>query len=178
MIDLSTSLGSAVVKGVEGGHVRVVLPTGEEARARLALAVPYRPVEGDEVLVVGQEPDAWFVIGVLRGSARTTWSIPGSLTIEAQGGVRIASGRGIVLEAESVEAVAKRVTLRAGRLELLAQRVVERARDAFRWFTGLHQVRARRARAVADETYTVRAGKASLRATGNMKIDGKQIDLG
>src|SRR5262245_54816146 len=74
MFETAVFLGPARVLAEDGktGRVQVALPDGDEVWARLALAVPYHPAVGDEVLVICQEmPDA-YVIGVLRGHGTTT----------------------------------------------------------------------------------------------------------
>ncbi len=61
-------LGPARVLRAGAGRVAARLDDGREVDARLALACPYRPTAGDEVLVIGGADH--FVIGVLKGRGR------------------------------------------------------------------------------------------------------------
>lgn len=70
------------------------------------------------------------------------------------------------------------IRLRAGRLEVTAQRVVEKFADAYRWVRGLFQVRAKRERHVVEEDYRVGAERIVERAKRDVKIDGEKINLG
>jgi hypothetical protein len=158
MIDTSTYLGEATVTQLEGppGHVRVELPTGEQSWARLALAVPYRPAVGDELLVIAHEAGRMFAIGLLRGTGETALSVPGDLSIEAGGKLR----------------------LRAPELEISAGRIAQRARQFLSWVSGLFQSKSRRMRLEGEELAHVKGGRAVVTAKGDVRIDGKQIHLG
>lgn len=164
MIGTETTLGPATVVRTEGrpDHVRVKREDGAFVWARLALAVPYRPAVGDEVLVVGSE--RIYVIGLLRGA--------GDLKLEAPDGfIDVVAGRGVRI-------VAPEVSLRAGRLEIVAQRILEKARDAYLWIAELFQLKSRRMRASAESTLDMRAETAYVRAKRDMNIDGRSINLG
>lgn len=69
---ISARPAAVVGPGDDPSHVRVRVaaggPRSRSAVARLALAVPYRPAEGDRVLIAG-EGDELYVIGVLHTSA-------------------------------------------------------------------------------------------------------------
>jgi hypothetical protein len=64
------------------------------------------------------------------------------------------------------------------RLETVANRLLERAKSVFRTVEDLHQLRAGRMRTIAEQSYYLRGGHASLEADDDMKIDGKSIQLG
>lgn len=164
LIGTETVLGPAIVTRTEGrpDHVRVKREGGEFVWARMALAVLYQPAVGDEVLVVGSERA--YVIGVLRGA--------GDLKLEAPDGfIDIVAGRGVRIAAPEV-------SLRAGKLEIIAQRIVEKARDAYVWIAELFQLKSRRVRASAESTLDLRAQTAYVKAKGDMNIDGRSINLG
>lgn len=152
MIETAIQPGPATVTAAEGrkDHVQIVRPDGTRGWARLALAVPYVPKEGDEVLVFGG-----YVIGVLRASGPTEWKFAEALRIESS-----------------------EVTIRAGRIELAARKLVQKARDAFHWVSELLHFRTRRTEISAEASCDVRAGRAEIRAEGDVDIDGKTINLG
>ena len=58
-------LGPASVIRLEGATPICEVPEVGEVRAELALAFPYEPTLGDELLVIGKR-DRYWVIGVLR----------------------------------------------------------------------------------------------------------------
>ena len=180
MIATDTYLGPATI--LETGRsnaARVELPNGTSAWARLALAVPYQPVVGDEVLAITHDGETVYVIGLLRGSGRTTLRVQGDLSIEAPGGRIELKGQAIRLQGEqSVEAAAPDVKLRAGRLDILAHRIVEKARDIYVWVNELFQLKSRRLRAVTDSTMHWKAHRAYFKADTDVNIDGKNINLG
>lgn len=155
MLDTSTRLAPAEVTAVDDRYVDVLLPDGVRARARLALAVPYVPTIGDQVLVI-QEDDARYVIGVLDRA--------GDLRI------RVPSGR-LVLEGESVE-------IRAGVLHLLAERMFQKARELYQWVAGVLQIRSGRMRTLVDSSYHVKAQRTYVKGEAEVNINGDSINLG
>lgn len=147
-------LGPASATKVEERRVLVAMPDGEKTWARLALTIPYRPAEGDELLVIRHEEGA-YVIGVLDGRGETTLRAPGTLTLEAP-----------------------HVHIKAGKFEVTTQRIVEKARDVYRWISGIFQVKAGRMRTAVQEDYHLRAGTATVQAREDVNVDGKSINLG
>lgn len=65
-----------------------------------------------------------------------------------------------------------------GRVETVAERVVERARTALRRVEELSELAAGRIRNVASGAMVLEAGHASLEAKDEVRIDGKHINLG
>lgn len=155
MLESATRLIPAEVMAVDDRHVDVLLPDGVSGRARLALAVPYVPTVGDQVLVI-QEDDARYVIGVLERA--------GDLRI------RVPSGR-LVLESDSVE-------IRAGTLELLAERMFQKARELYQWVAGVFQIRSGRMRTLVDSSYHVKAQRTYVKGDAEVNINGDSINLG
>jgi hypothetical protein len=182
ILDTSSYLGPAriVTPATRPGFVQVALPDDDLLWARLALAVPYSPAEGDEVLVIFSDLADAYVIGVLRGTGTTTLRVPGDLALEApHGSVRIRAGDGIQLTAtRSLEASARRATFRFARLNVLATTLVERVGSLFTWVTGLIQSRSRRSRTIVEEGWLVRAGRGHVKTTDNIHIAGKTVHLG
>jgi hypothetical protein len=179
---LALYLGPARVLQGPGrpGYVQVARPDAEVLWARLALATPYSPAVGDEVLVICEDPEQAYVIGVLQGSGATAWRVPGDLRLEAPNGrVRISAGRGIDLAAEeSIDLAAPRGTIRFVRLNILVTTLVQRLHNGFAWATGLLQTKSRRARAITEEGWLLRADRAHVKTTENVHINGKTIHLG
>jgi len=181
MIDTASYLGPATVTRSEGrpGWVEVRLPGVDPAWARLAFSLPYRPSPGDELLVIRQDSDAVYAIGVLRAAESTTIRIAGDLSFEAQGTIRFESAKSVAIRSgDRIEAEAPEVVLRAGRLELVARRAIQRFNDSYTWLKGLFQVKCRRYRAVADEGLLVKSGRTHLKSEGDVSIDGRTIHLG
>ena len=182
ILDTTLYLGPAEVTTPAGkpGFLEVQLPDGETCWARLALAIPYSPARSDEVLLIRQEHDSAYVIGVLRGSGTTTLRVPGDLNLDApNGAVRLRAGTTLQLKAtDAVEITSRRATVKVARFSLVATTLVQRVTSAYTWATGLVQSKSRRLRQVAEEGWLVRAGRAHLKTTDNVHINGKTIHLG
>lgn len=162
-------LGPATVIAVVGELVMLATPAGE-FEAELALAFPYRPVQGDIVLTIGEEGNAW-VIGVIRGSGLTEFSVPGDMRIEARGRISISGERGLALRAPRME-------LRADRLEVTAQAIVERSLRSYRWVKNAMQVTAGRLRTLVQGQATLHARRIVEQAEKDVLVDGERINLG
>ncbi len=172
MIDTTTIFGPATVENVRGKRIAVRLPDGVEAQARLAVAFPYSPACGDRVLVIGQDFEEIYVIGVLEGRGKTVFRVPGDLELEApDGSITLKSGK-------SVEIEAPYTALRAGRLDIVAGRILEKARNVYSWISGLLQVKSRRIRTTAEDSFHIRGGRTTIKARTRVSIDGREIHLG
>ena len=182
MLETAIYLGPARVLERAGrpGHIQVALADDEVLWARLALAAPYSPAPGDEVLVICQDMPEAYVIGVLRGSGSTTWRVPGDLKLEApRGQVIIIAGKSVKLRSgEAMEIAAPRATFRFRRLNVLVTTMVERLTNLFTWATGLVQSKSRRLRQVTEEGWLVRANRAHIKTQDNIHINGKTVHLG
>jgi hypothetical protein len=146
----------------------------------MAMAVLYSPEPGDEVLVACNEPPHAYVIGVLEGRGTITLRVHADLRLEApRGRVQILAGKSIQVRSEqSLELNAPRATFRFDRLNVLVTTLVQRLTHAFTWATGLVQSKSRRLRWIAEEGWLVRAGRAHVRTTDNIHINGKTVHLG
>jgi hypothetical protein len=163
MIDTATYLGPATaLRNAVGDHVEVSFPTGEQVRARLALAVPFRPSAGDELLVAAQDPDTAYVIGVLRSRGPMKLAAAGDIVIESRGTLSMSAAR---------------VKLTGGVLEIVAGRLLQRARAAYAWIAGLFQLKTQRTRMSAESTWHLDSGRAVLRAKNDVRVNGKTINL-
>ena len=162
MIDTASILGPATVTDATG--LSLVLPDGTRGMAQLALAVPYTPEVGDRVLVIGQEPDELYVIGVLQGTGKTTLKVPGDLDVEAPNGT-------IRFSAPTVE-------IKAEKLNIFTKRILQKAKNVYLWFTGLFEVKSKRMRTQVEETYRLKAERADIRGENEVNINGPSINLG
>jgi hypothetical protein len=169
---LSSSVHLGPARVLETRDNRVLLATEEaKAWALVALAYPYQMAVNDIVLAIGQD-NAWYVIGVLRGTGRTTMTVPADLEISApRGCIELKAAQGIHLYSPGVKIV-------AGLLELVSHRVFERFGNATRWVKDAFQLRAGRVRTVVEADYRVKAGRILQHAQDAVKIDGRKIDLG
>lgn len=70
------------------------------------------------------------------------------------------------------------VSTMAQQLTSTVGRLVQKARDSFRWIEKVDETRAGRVRMKVDERLHVTARDASVLAQGHVKIDGEKIDLG
>ena len=166
----STYLGPAEVRQVADNRIQLEFPD-QLVWAFSALASSYQPVPGDTVLAVGQS-GAWYVIGVLQGSGKTVFTVPGNFEIMApRGTISLTAAKAVHLKSADVKITAKK-------LELVAQSIFERFTDATRWVKQAFQIRAGRVNAVVRSDYRVKAERIIERAEGDVKIDGRKIHLG
>ncbi|MBI4699557.1 MAG: DUF3540 domain-containing protein [Deltaproteobacteria bacterium] len=270
------ALCAAVVLATEADPNRLSLRLvgrrgrGATVSARLALPLPYRPVEGDRLLVASAGPEH-YVVGVVHAAgAPALWLSDGArievregaaelrdpqgqllmryadgqaelcaprgdLTLSApEGRVILRSGMDVQREARrdvtqragrrlavqvgtgvpaqlsiqpkqmrletdrvEVEAktgqavvgtatvVARHISTTAStlaqsveRYELSAQKIVEKARDAFRDVAELLQIRAGRARTLVQDVYALYSRRTVMASKEDTSIDGKRILLG
>jgi hypothetical protein len=147
-------LGPATVSACpQDGRVLAVID-GEERALTLAMAVRYVPEPGDVLLVAADERAAW-AIGVISG----------------RGALRLESARAIEIDSP-------RTTLRGATVELLAERLLTRARSALHQVMDLLHVRAGRSHREVEGSSLEEAGQVGIRAKGPVMIDGTTIHLG
>ena len=60
----------------------------------------------------------------------------------------------------------------------IAQRLVQRVGNAYTWVRELFQIKTRRHRTVADESFLVKTKRARMKSGGDFNINGKTIHLG
>ena len=73
---------------------------------------------------------------------------------------------------------APEVSCEAGKLEVNAERVVERAKEAYREVEGLLQTRSGRSRQIVKDGYQVLAKRVQIAAEEDAALDGKRVLLG
>ena len=168
--DTDTYLGPATVADVAEGRVCVALPEGTRMWALSALGYPYQPSEGDTVLAVSRAEDC-YIIGVLKATGPMCFAAPGDLELQAVGRTTLTAG-------EQVQVTSPTVRIAATRLEMFAQSVVETFGSAARWVKKTLHLRAGKVRNRVDGECSTRAGRITERAKGEVKIDGRKINLG
>lgn len=101
-IRLERYLGPARVVRLEEESVVVVIDGAAVVHATLALAFPYRPVIGDQLLLIGDE-QAFYVIGVLEARGRSDLSCEGGVALRAESGrLRLTGDRGVRVRGKTV----------------------------------------------------------------------------
>jgi hypothetical protein len=167
----SRSLGPAEVLSVGPGYVEVCLEHGAVARAELALATPYEPAIGDQLLVIGDADRHW-VIGVIRGKGRTVLSFDGDVELRSNDGVlRLASGKRVEVESPDV-------AFHVGTLRTVADSVIEHVSSLTQRVRSLLSVHAGQRREIIDGSTTTQAQSSTLLTEGDVKVNGKAIHLG
>jgi len=164
-------LGPAEVLEVRGDEVDVELPDGAAVRARMALAFPYEPAPGDDLLVIGRG-SAHYVIGVLRAAGRTELSFQGDVSLRAAGGsIRIQGDEG-------VEIAGREVRVQARSLHIVAESVVEKLRSLYQRIAGTASVHAEQTHTVVTGTALIQAKSAAIVTEETVTINGRQVHLG
>lgn len=168
-VEAGLYVGPASVRAVEGGTVKLALPSGP-ADAELAVAYPYAPQRGDIVLVLASG-DSTYIVGVLKAIGPTRLDLPGDVVVRAGGRLRLAAGDAVEIESPDVR-------IRADRVETTARAVFERVKDAYRWAQDMVQTTAGRVRTLVSGSATLHAERIVETASKDVKIDGERINLG
>jgi len=102
-VTIDRYLGPARVVRLEQDAVVVVIDSETLVHATMALAFPYRPVIGDQLLVIG-DAHAFFVIGVLEGRGRSGLSNDAGIQLSAENGhLRLVGDKGVRMHGRSVK---------------------------------------------------------------------------
>jgi hypothetical protein len=120
-------------------------------------------VEGERLIVRDARGAVVVVYDAERGTAEIV-APSGDLVLSAPQGK-------IALKANEVECT-------AGRIELRADRIIERARDVYREVEDLLQTRVGRARTIARAAYHLFANRVTVAAEEDAALDGKRVLLG
>lgn len=164
-------LGPAEVVEARGPTLEVELPGGRRVPVTIALALPYAPVAGDILLVIGRG-EAHYVIGVIQGQGRTDLTFHGDVELASLDGKVIVNGqRGVELRGPEVD-------VHAGKLRMVADAVVQRFTSVCQRVTELLSVHARESHALVDEGSFTQAKRAVLQTEETVTINGKEIHLG
>ncbi len=140
-------------------------------------------VEGSEIGLY--RDDGTLVLRYDAERGETVLASPGDLVLEArEGRVRIAGAQleltaaQIVQKTESLVTEAGSIAFSTDRWELRANRLKERARDAFIDVENLMQTRAGQLRTIARRTMQLFAERTSIRSREDTAVDGKRVLLG
>lgn len=164
-------LGPAEVLAVAPDGVDVRLESGATARAVIALAVGYEAAVGDVVLVIGDVERAW-IIGVLSSTGKTSLAVTGDLDLRSlDGAVRISGAKGVEIETPTL-------AMRAAKVSLVAEAVVEHVVSLRQRVRELLSVHAGEQHTVVDGASSTQAERASIVTEQKVTINGKAIYLG
>lgn len=162
-------LGPARVTEVCQNQVQLTFPD-QVVWADLAMGFSYSAVENDIVLAISQG-EQWYVIGVIQGQGKTTFSSAGDIQFLApNGSIRFASNE--------IRLTSRSIAIAAKSLRILSERVSERFQTVSRFVKKLANVHVGELRTRIDSTCRTQAKKIVQQAEHEVKIDGKKIHLG
>ncbi len=163
-------LGPAIVIKTDRRMLMLALPE-ENVWAHNAVSFPYQAEPGDKVLTIGRS-DAFYVIGVLAATGKTTFTAPGDLEFRTpRGKINLVSSEGLNIRTSEMKVVSNHI-------EYVAHSIVEKYENAKCWVRQAFHLRAGSARTVVEGTYKMRAERIVEKAKGEVKIDGDKIHLG
>jgi hypothetical protein len=164
------TLGPAKVVAVDGPRIEVELESGARAPVTMALALPYRPVVGDTLLVIGDERR--YAIGVIEGRGRTELTTEGDLHLHAtNGALTLGADRGVRVLGPGLEVLVERFAV-------TASSAVEKVGTLFQRVREMMHVHAGESHVVVAGTSLQRAKKVAVIAEETASVNGKQIHLG
>jgi len=167
--DPGPSLEQARVRKVRGRSLEVRLASGRTVQAELALGVPYRPLRGDEVLVIGD--DRRYVIGVVAGRGRLDLAAEG-LSLRALGRLTLSANQAIRLRAPKIHWLAEKTArFEVGTLLLQAAELRQDVGERL-------SVVTRDLDHVISRSWFAQADRACLKVVDAFHINGKVVRLG
>ncbi len=166
-------LGPATVLAAHLNTVDVQLPGHRRVQAKLALAMPYRPVVGDELLVVsGSDNDEHWVIGVVHGKGSMRLEIPGDVDLRAVGGkLRLGGDAGVHIDS-------REITLSSEKLRIVANSLFEKLTTAVTRVQKVLSVQAGERHTVVEGNSLEKAKRATILTEETVSINGKAVHLG
>lgn len=165
-------LGPGQVVAFDGARVVVELRDGARTSADFALPVAYEPVLGDMLLVITQEVDEAWIIGVLSGAGRSKLELRGDVDVRAVGGrLRLSGDAGVSVEGPEFDVTVDRYRVVARSLVQRASTILQRARELF-------TLEAKEAHQLVEGELVARSKGATLVAEEKVVLNGKQIHLG
>jgi hypothetical protein len=167
----SRRLGPARVVSATAASLRVELPSGQQVAATMALAFPFEPVEGDTLLVIGQD-ERHYVIGVIASQGSTHLRFRGDVELHAVAGdLNLKAGKGVKLAAPSL-------LLRSKRMRVLAEKASEVLGSAYTRVNELLSVHSEKSETVVRQEWSTRAERVAVTGEETVAVNGKQIHLG
>lgn len=167
-----TFAGTAQVLGVdERGRAVARLADGLATETVVEWALPFRyqPALGDQLMVIGRAGRHW-AIGVQEGRGRSELAFRGSIALAAKGALRLQADRG-------VRVLGKVLSLRAGRLEVAARTLEERAAVITRTVAGkLEELAGKALRLTAGEEAVI-AKDVTIMGDELVKLDGDPVQV-
>jgi Protein of unknown function (DUF3540) len=164
-------LGPAEVTGTEGRVALAFLPSGQRVHAELALALPYQPLPGDTLLVIGRGA-SFYAIGVLHGAGATSLELHGDVHLHAvDGRLHLSGDKGVELRGPEVDVA-------AGALRMVADAVVQRFTSVCQRVSDMLSVHARQTHTLVEEGSYAQSKSATILTEETMTINGKEIHLG
>ncbi|MGN6580338.1 MAG: DUF3540 domain-containing protein [Bordetella sp.] len=152
-----------------GSYILAVLARAEPGKAELLLPGG-----------VAMQADA----GALTVRARQV-NLEASESAAMQAPSVVLSGISGTLRFQRLEAAAQKMRAHFGAVQGMAQsmtatvgRLVQRVGNSLRWIDGLDETRAGRVRMQVEDRFDLESRHVSMRAVGQVKIDGEKIDLG
>jgi Protein of unknown function (DUF3540) len=171
MPEVEEYLGPASVTEVHPHELVVTLPDGAATRAALALALPYSPVVGDVLLVIGRA-SKYYAIGVLQGSGETAMVFQGDVQLRSSNGrLTLTGDRGVDIRGAELE-------IQTGALRMLAREVVQRFDSVCQRVTALIRVHAGETHTFVKEGALTQANSATILTEEAVTINGREIHLG
>lgn len=168
--DPATFLGPARVVAMVGS-TPMVLVDGAEVRAEMALAYPYEPRPGDELLVIGKD-GSYYVIGLLKATGEVSLRFLGDVRLHAVAGkLELAGDEGVQIRGRSIDLVAHKLQTVAGSIRQRADSFYQRIKETL-------DVHAGEKRELVEGDLSVRADRASTITRGVVTINGKEVHLG
>lgn len=168
---LERYLGAARVVRVARRSLLVVLEGDTAVHATLALAFPYHPVAGDQVLVIG-DATAFWVIGVLDARGRTSLESADGVGIHAEDGrLRLVGDRGIKLSGA-------RIHLEAGELRRRAVTLVETFRERRAQVRESAKIEAGEVDSLSEGRWSLRARRVVQKVLGGARVKSTTVRLG
>jgi len=136
-------------------------------------------VNGELVVLRDRRGAVVVVFDAEKGSAEV-FAPSGDLTLAAPAGkVVLRAGTAVEVHAgERTEIRSSEVVVAAGKLELRAQRILERAEEVYRDVEGLLQVKVGRLRSMITDTFHLRAKRTRIVSEEDTSVDGKRVLLG
>lgn len=170
-IDVEEYLGPAEVVEVRPRDIVVSLPEGEARSAELAFVLPYAPIEGDVLLVIGRGARL-YAIGVLRGSGRTALSVQGDLDLRSVNGkVSLSGERGVEIRGAELD-------VQTGAIRMVARDVLQKFESVCQRVSALLRVHAGEAQTLVDQGSVMQAKRAAILTEETTTINGREIHLG